>query len=32
VAVVGGYQDGDHMHCLDCDTDLTTGKKLGGAE
>jgi hypothetical protein len=22
VAVVGGYQDGDHMHCLDCDTDL----------
>jgi hypothetical protein len=32
VAAVGGYPGGDHLHCLDCDTDLTTGKKLGGSE
>jgi hypothetical protein len=30
VAGVGGYADGDHVHCLDCETDLTTGEKLSG--
>jgi hypothetical protein len=31
VAVVGGYPDRDHAHCLDCHTDLTTGEKLSGS-
>ena len=28
VACTGGYEDGDHVVCLDCDTDLTTGKSI----
>ena len=26
VACTSGYEDGDHVVCLDCDKDLTTGR------